>query len=55
MNKCLFCRIVNGEIPSTKVYEDDLVYSFMDINPQEESLYKKRIELFPSKLLIEKS
>ncbi len=34
MNKCLFCRIVNGEIPSTKVYEDDLVYSFMDINPQ---------------------
>jgi histidine triad (HIT) family protein len=30
---CLFCKIVAGEIPSTKVYEDDQVYSFMDINP----------------------
>ena len=30
---CLFCKIVNGEIPSTKVYEDDLVYAFNDINP----------------------
>ena len=31
---CLFCKIVAGEIPSTKVYEDDLVYAFRDINPQ---------------------
>ena len=31
---CLFCKIVNGEIPSTKVYEDDLVYAFNDIEPQ---------------------
>lgn len=31
---CLFCKIANGEIPSTKVYEDDLVYSFLDIAPQ---------------------
>ena len=30
---CLFCRIVNGEIPSTKVFEDELVYAFNDINP----------------------
>ena len=30
---CLFCKIVNGEIPSTKVYEDDTVYAFRDINP----------------------
>ncbi|MDY4788403.1 MAG: HIT family protein [Bacilli bacterium] len=29
---CLFCKIINGEIPSTKVYEDDLVVAFMDIS-----------------------
>lgn len=31
---CLFCKIVAGEIPSTKVYEDELVYGFLDIEPQ---------------------
>ncbi len=31
---CLFCKIVAGEIPSNKVYEDDLCYAFYDINPQ---------------------
>lgn len=30
---CLFCKIINGEIPSTKVYEDETVYAFKDINP----------------------
>jgi histidine triad (HIT) family protein len=30
---CLFCKIAAGEIPSTKVYEDDDVYAFLDINP----------------------
>ena len=30
---CLFCKIVNNEIPSIKVYEDDRVLAFMDINP----------------------
>ena len=30
---CIFCKIVNGEIPSFKIYEDDIVYSFLDINP----------------------
>ena len=30
---CLFCRIVAGEIPSTKVYEDDKILAFRDINP----------------------
>lgn len=30
---CLFCKIVAGEIPSTKVYEDDNVLAFKDINP----------------------
>ena len=33
MDNCLFCKIVRGEIPSRKVYEDDLVYAFLDINP----------------------
>ena len=31
---CLFCKIVAGEIPSTKVYEDELVLAFQDIAPQ---------------------
>lgn len=31
---CLFCSIVNGEIPSQKVYENEYVYAFKDINPQ---------------------
>ncbi len=30
---CLFCKIIAGEIPSTRVYEDDTVYAFRDINP----------------------
>ena len=34
MPDCLFCRIIRGEIPSSKVYEDDRVYAFNDINPQ---------------------
>ncbi len=34
MSDCLFCKIVAGEIPSTKVYEDDAVYAFRDIEPQ---------------------
>lgn len=33
MNDCLFCKIVNGEIPSTKVYEDDKALAFLDITP----------------------
>lgn len=31
---CLFCKIINGEIPSSKVYEDDTVFAFRDIDPQ---------------------
>jgi histidine triad (HIT) family protein len=31
---CLFCAIIKGDIPSTKVYEDDKCYAFLDINPQ---------------------
>ncbi|WP_084388951.1 histidine triad nucleotide-binding protein [Fusibacter sp. 3D3] len=33
MVDCIFCKIINGEIPSSKVYEDELVYAFEDINP----------------------
>lgn len=32
--KCLFCRIVSGEVPSRKVFEDDTVMAFEDIHPQ---------------------
>ena len=34
MENCLFCKIVAGDIPSTKVYEDELVLAFRDIAPQ---------------------
>lgn len=34
MNDCLFCKIISGEIPSAKVYEDDLCYAFDDIEPE---------------------
>ncbi len=30
---CIFCKIISGEIPSVKIYEDDRVLAFMDINP----------------------
>jgi histidine triad (HIT) family protein len=32
MDDCIFCKIINGEIPSYKVYEDDIVYAFLDIS-----------------------
>jgi histidine triad (HIT) family protein len=31
---CLFCKIIDGSIPSTAVYQDELCYAFADINPQ---------------------
>ena len=34
MSDCLFCKIVAGDIPSAKVYEDEFCYAFRDINPQ---------------------
>ena len=34
MENCLFCKIAAGEIPSSRVYEDEYVYAFRDINPQ---------------------
>ncbi|MFK2825859.1 HIT family protein [Bacillus sp. B190/17] len=32
MSDCIFCKIINGEIPSAKVYEDEEVYAFLDIS-----------------------
>ena len=34
MDDCLFCKIVAGEIPAAKVYEDDLFFAFDDIEPE---------------------
>ncbi len=34
MKDCLFCKILKGEIPSTKIYEDEYVYAFKDIDPK---------------------
>lgn len=33
MEDCVFCKIIKGEIPSTKVYEDEEILAFKDINP----------------------
>lgn len=33
MSDCIFCKIIDGSIPSTKVYEDEHVYAFMDVAP----------------------
>ncbi|MEN9560401.1 MAG: hypothetical protein RLZZ502_1612 [Pseudomonadota bacterium] len=32
--ECLFCKIISGHVPSSKVYEDELVFAFKDIHPQ---------------------
>ena len=34
MDDCLFCKILSGEIPSKKIFENDKVYAFYDIAPQ---------------------
>lgn len=34
MSNCLFCKIIAGDIPSNKIYEDDKVFAFHDIDPQ---------------------
>jgi histidine triad (HIT) family protein len=36
MEDCIFCKIVAGELPSFKLYEDDATFAFMDINPANE-------------------
>ncbi len=45
MNDCIFCKIINKEIPSTLVYENESVYAFKDIHPQA----TKHILLVPKK------
>lgn len=37
MDGCLFCKILSGDIPSKKVYEDEFAYAFYDISPQAEA------------------
>ena len=32
MTDCIFCKIINGDIPSAKVYEDDEVFAFLDMS-----------------------
>lgn len=34
MDDCIFCKIIEKEIPSTAVYEDDVIYAFHDLEPQ---------------------
>ncbi|MCL2227410.1 MAG: histidine triad nucleotide-binding protein [Oscillospiraceae bacterium] len=34
MSDCIFCNIIAGKIPSTRVYEDESIYAFRDISPQ---------------------
>lgn len=34
MSDCIFCKIISGDIPSNKVYEDDKILAFKDLNPQ---------------------
>ena len=34
MDDCIFCKIISGEIPSDKIYEDDKIFVFSDINPE---------------------
>ncbi|MDR2569041.1 MAG: HIT family protein [Oscillospiraceae bacterium] len=36
MNNCIFCEIVKGNVPSSKIYEDDFTFAFFDINPVNE-------------------
>lgn len=36
MHNCIYCKIIDGEVPSTKVYEDEHTYAFFDINPASE-------------------
>lgn len=33
MKDCIFCKIINGDIPSMKIYEDDICLAYLDINP----------------------
>lgn len=45
MSNCIFCKIIKGDIPSAKIYEDEHVYAFMDIMP----VTKGHVLLIPKK------
>jgi histidine triad (HIT) family protein len=45
MEDCIFCKIINNEIPSYKVYEDDLVLAFLDVSP----MSKGHVLIIPKK------
>lgn len=62
MDDCIFCRIIKGEIPSYKVYEDENVYAFLDIQPLSKGhtlvlpkQHYKDIQDIPEELLCEVS
>ena len=38
MNNCIFCKIINNEIPSYTLYEDEIVKVFLDINPERQDI-----------------
>jgi histidine triad (HIT) family protein len=50
MSECIFCKIIAGDIPSSKVYEDDIIFAFNDISPKASThvlvIPKKHIESF---------
>ena len=54
MNDCLFCKIIKGEIPSYKVYEDEKVYAFFDVNPNSDGhtlvVPKEHIDVIKTKI-----
>ena len=45
MENCIFCKIISGEIPSAKIYEDEKVFAFLELNP----LAKGHTLLIPKK------
>ena len=59
MNDCIFCKIINKEIPCYNIYEDDLVLAFLDINPDSDGHtlilpknHYKQIKDIPREILI---
>ena len=53
MDNCIFCKIIRGEIPSEKVYEDECCIAFHDINPQmqeEDAAFLGKIQLAVAKI-----
>ena len=45
MSDCIFCKIINGEIPSKKVLENDKFYAFYDIEPVKKFMYSSFLKI----------